>query len=50
VGYRLAQALSLYQLVIDLKDHADPNGIDAWKKADAIAWDQRARINLPLLQ
>jgi hypothetical protein len=50
MGYRLAQALSLYQLVIDLKDHADPNGIDAWKKANAIAWDQRARINLPLRQ
>jgi hypothetical protein len=50
VGYRLAQALSLSQLVIDLKDHVDPNGIDAWEKANAIAWDQRARINLPLLQ
>ncbi len=49
-GYRIAQALSIYQLVIDLKDHADPNGIDAWEKANAIAWDQRARINLPLLQ
>ena len=50
VGYRIAQALSISQLVIDLKDHADQNGIDAWEKANAIAWNQRARINLPLLQ
>lgn len=50
VGYRLAQALSLSQLVIDLKDHADPSGLDAWKKANALAWDRRAQINLPLMQ
>ena len=50
VGYRIAQALSLSELIADLKDHADPAALDAWKKANAIAWDQRARINLPLLQ
>jgi hypothetical protein len=50
VGYRIAQALSVCQLIIDLKDHADPGALDAWQKANAIAWDQRARINLPLQQ
>jgi hypothetical protein len=50
VGYRLAQALSVCQLILDLKDHADPVALDAWRKGNAIAWDQRARINLRLLQ
>ena len=49
-GYRIAQALSVSQLVIDLKDHADANALDAWEKANVIAWDKRALINLPLLQ
>jgi hypothetical protein len=50
MGYRIAQALSVSQLVIDLKDHADANALDAWEKANVIAWDKRALINLPLLQ
>ncbi len=50
VGYRVAQALSLTNLVIDLKDRADAGALDAWKKANAIAWDRRTEINLPLMQ
>jgi hypothetical protein len=50
VGYRLAQALSVCQLIIDLKDHVDPSALDAWRKANAIAWEKRSLINLPLLQ
>ncbi len=48
--YRLAQALSVCQLIVDLKDHPDPGALSAWEKANAIAWEQRALINLPLLQ
>ena len=50
VGYRIAEALSISELILDLKDHADPNALDAWRRANDIASSKRYLINLPLLQ